>query len=158
MHTCSHSPTCRKKKSLGTKIREHSSKISWLLTLLLLAGVWHLHTHRKSLHKELDAHKQEKEGLKQHVSQLDEHIRAKTRELSEVNRAQREVTHSVREVRRGGGRVVVLIMCFGEDAARLTSVPSHSLFSLNCSTRPGRSAWRGSTASARTCWRRQSTG
>jgi hypothetical protein len=87
---------CRKNRTLAQRLRAHTSKAAWLLVVVLLGGMWYLHSHRTALSKDLEHHKNEKSRLEEHVSALGEHIQGKTRELRE---AQRAVTTTTTEVR-----------------------------------------------------------
>lgn len=57
-----------------------------MIILCLLAAVWHLHSHRSKLVKDVRQHTESKSRMMQQVSRLDENLRAKTRELTEAHR------------------------------------------------------------------------
>jgi predicted RNase H-like nuclease (RuvC/YqgF family) len=79
-------------------VRQITSKGSWILVLLLLGFVWHLHSHKKTLHKDLEVHKDEKEGLMQQLGHLDSTVAAKTKEAQEYQRLHSQVTSVANQV------------------------------------------------------------
>lgn len=74
------------------KIMRITNKGSWLLVLLLLGFVWHLHSHKKTLHEELSTHKDEKEGLLQQLGHLDSTVAERTKSLQESQRLHSQVS------------------------------------------------------------------
>lgn len=90
---------CRKKRGPMAKIMRITNKGSWLLVLLLLGFVWHLHSHKKTLHEELSTHKDEKEGLLQQLGHLDSTVAERTKSLQESQRLHSQVSSMAHQVR-----------------------------------------------------------
>ena len=68
------------------KITRLANKSSWIFVLLLLGFVWHLHSHKKTLSKDIELHKDEKEGLMMQLNHLDTTVAQKAKEAEEYQR------------------------------------------------------------------------
>ena len=75
-----------------------AQKFNWLVVVVLVLFTLRLYSHKKSLHSEVNDHKENHQNLLQRVAQLDSNIAQKSRELNEVQRLHGQAAQTANQV------------------------------------------------------------